>query len=165
MTDINERAEEQWKEMTTGAERVESIVKQTYDPASADEIAERAFVSEPTARKYLTQLVDRDIAETIHSGRTTRYKRNERTLLNTRIKEVQREHTHEELIDGIQRLKEKLQEYRETYDVESPEELAIRLDSNEEGWGDISRWRSTQKDLAIAQAALSYDKAYRLVEA
>jgi DNA-binding transcriptional ArsR family regulator len=165
MTDINERAKEQWKEMTTGADRVESIVEQTYDPASADEIAEQALVSEPTARKYLTQFVDHDVAIAIQDGRTTRYKRNERTLLDTRIREVQREHTREELIAGMRRLKEELQGYRETYETDSPEELARRLGPDEEGWRDISRWRSTQKDLAIAQAALSYDEAYRLVEA
>jgi len=44
--------------------------------------------------------------------------------------------------------------------VVSPEELAQQLDGDEaEGWDDLTAWRTTRQNLAVAQAALAYDEA------
>jgi hypothetical protein len=68
-------------------------------------------------------------------------------------------------MSGIQEMKETVHEFRETYDVDSPEELAIALDAGDDGWADIGRWQSTRQNLALAKAALQVDEAHRLVEA
>jgi hypothetical protein len=62
-------------------------------------------------------------------------------------------------------MKAELQEYRDTYGVEGPEELAIELEADADGWGDVGRWRAARRNLAIAQAALQVDEAHRLAEA
>lgn len=62
-------------------------------------------------------------------------------------------------------MKAELQEFRDTFDVEGPEELAIKLDAEDDGWADVERWRSTRRNLAIAQAALQVGEAHRVAEA
>jgi len=61
--DINEHVKEEWKTETTPFERVYEIIEQTHDGQSAAEIAERALVSEPTARQYCKTFVNTGFAE------------------------------------------------------------------------------------------------------
>jgi Arc/MetJ family transcription regulator len=53
--DLNERVKADWKDDTTLFERVYEIIEQTHERKSAAEIAERALVSEPTARRFRTR--------------------------------------------------------------------------------------------------------------
>jgi len=55
-------------------------------------------------------------------------------------------------------MKAEIRRYEDSYDVVSPEELAQQLDGDEaEGWDDLTAWRTTRQNLAVAQAALAYD--------
>lgn len=165
MTDINERATETWVEETTSRERIRTVLDETTEYATAADIADRARTSEPTTRKYLDELVADGIGVTTQDGRTTRYKRNDGQQIDERIAQLRETTSREELIDGIRELKAQVQDYRDTYAVESPEELALELDADDDGWGDVGRWRATRRNLAIAQAALQVDEAHRLAEA
>jgi predicted ArsR family transcriptional regulator len=165
MTDINEQAKEAWAEKTTSRERIRTVLEETTEYATAAEIADRALTSEPTTRKYLDDLVEDGIGVTTQDGRTTLYKRNDGRQIDERIDELRETTSREDLIDGIRKMKAQLQDYRETYGVEGPEELAIELDAGDDGWGDVGRWRATRRNLAIAQAALQVDEAHRLAEA
>jgi predicted ArsR family transcriptional regulator len=165
MTDINERAREMWREETTSRERIRSVLKETAEYATAAEIADRALTSEPTTRKYLDELVEDSIGITTQDGRTTLYKRNDGHQIDQRIDELRETTSRNELIDGIRDMKAQLQKYRDTYEVEGPEELTIELDDDADGWADVGRWRATRRNLAIAQAALQVDEAHRLAEA
>lgn len=163
--DVNEAATEQWLETTDGFERVQSVLRQTREPTRVAEIAERAHVSETTARKHLTRLADLGAATTRQDGRTTLYERNEEYHLIRRVQELQREHTRGELFDGIREMKADIREYRERYGVEDPEELALDLNGEEtEAWDTISEWEGTRRNLALAQTALSYKRTRELVE-
>ncbi|WP_129116261.1 winged helix-turn-helix domain-containing protein [Halegenticoccus tardaugens] len=165
MVDINERAKEVWIEKTTSRERIRTVLEETTEYATAAEIADRALTSEPTTRKYLKELVADGVGVTTQDGRTTRYKRNDGRQIDERIDELRATISREELIDGIREMKSQLQEYRNIYEVEGPEELAIELDAGADGWADVGRWRATRQNLAIAQAALQVDEAHRLAEA
>lgn len=165
MTDINERATEAWIEETTSRERIRTVLEETTEYATAAEIADRARTSEPTTRKYLEELVADGIGVTTQDGRTTLYKRNDGRQIDERIAELRDTTSRDELIDGIREMKGQLQDYRDTYEVEGPEELALELDAGDDGWADVGRWRATRRNLAIAQAALQVDEAHRLAEA
>lgn len=165
MNDINEQVTQTWKENTTSRERIKEVLEETTKYEKASEIAAKALVSEPTARKYLNELVDDGIGVATTDGRTTRYKRNDGRLIDERIKELRVNHSHQELVDGIREMKEKVQSYRERYDVDDPEELAIALEPGDKGWSDVGRWRATRTNLALAKAALQVDEAHRLAEA
>jgi DNA-binding transcriptional ArsR family regulator len=158
--DINEQVKEEWKADTTPFERVYEIVEQTHDGQSAAEIADRALVSEPTARRHCKTLVNTGFAETEQDGQTTLYKRDSDRILMSRIRELRNEADRAELIEGIKEMKAEIQRYEERWDVVSPEEFAQKLDADEtEGWADLTAWRTTRQNLAVAQAALAYDEA------
>jgi predicted ArsR family transcriptional regulator len=158
--DINEHAREEWKTETTPFERVYEIIEQTHEGQSAAEIAERALVSEPTARRHCKSLVETGFAETEHAGQTTLYKRDGDRVLMTRIRELRDETGRGELLEGIERMKTEIRRYENEYDVLSPEELARELDPDDtQGWEDVTAWKTTRQNLAIAQAALAYDEA------
>ena len=158
--DVNEHVKAEWKADTTPFERVYEIVEQTHEGQSAAEIAERALVSEPTARRHCKSLVNTRFAETERDGRTTLYRRNSDRILMSRIRELREEVDRTELLDGIKRMKSEIREYENRYDVVSPEELAQKLDADEtNGWDNLTAWKTTRQNLAVTQAALAYDEA------
>jgi len=158
--DINEHVRAEWKADTTPFERVYEIIERTREGQSAAEIAERALVSEPTARRHCKALVNTGFAETDTDGRATLYSRDGDRALVSRIQELRAEADRDELLAGIERMKSELRAYGDRYDVVSPEELARELDADEaEGWDDLSAWRTARRNLAVAQAALAYDEA------
>ena len=165
MNDVNERVRQEWKASTTARGRIKEVLEETTEYATAAEIATRALTSEPTTRKYLAELVDEGVGVSRQEGRAAEYKRNEGRLVDRRIAELRSEHTRDELVDGIREMKGTIRDFRERYDVESPEELATALDPEEDGWADVGRWQATRRNLAFAQAALHVDEAHRLVEA
>lgn len=165
MTDINEQVRREWEAETTSRERVKEVLAETTDYVAAGEIADRALVSEPTARKYLEELVEEGIGVSKRDGRATLYRRNEGRIIDERIEELRTTHSQQELVDGIREMKETIREYREEYGVESPEDLAIELDPGDDGWDDVGRWRATRRNLALAKAALRVDEAHRVAEA
>jgi predicted ArsR family transcriptional regulator len=158
--DVNEHVKAEWKAETTPFERVYEIVEQTHEGQSAAEIAERALMSEPTARRHCNALVNTGFAETEADGQATLYKRNIDRVLMSRIRELREEADRDTLLDGIKQMKAEIRRYEDRYDVVSPEELAQQLSADEtEGWDDLSTWRTTRENLSIAQAALAYDDA------
>jgi DNA-binding transcriptional regulator YhcF (GntR family) len=165
MTDINERVVDEWMSSTTARERVKEILEETTTYSKVSTIADRARVSEPTTRKYLNELVEEGIGTTEQDGRTTLYKRNQGRLVDRRIEELRTTCSHQELVEAIQEMKESIAEFREIYDVESPEDLVIELEPGDEGWSDVGQWQSTRRNLAIAKAAIQVDEAHRLAQA
>lgn len=164
--DVNEAATERWIETTDGFERVRSVLRQTREPTPVKGIATRAHVSETTARKHLNRLADLGAAATTREGRTTLYERDEEHHIIQRVQDLQREHTRQELLDGIREMKSTIREYRNTYDVDSPEELALDLETDEsDPWNAVSEWEGTRRNLALAETALSYKQTRELIEA
>ena len=156
--DVNEAVSEAWIAETTPFDRVKEVLLATTSYRYAGAIAERARVSEPSARKHLRTLADSGLAETDDTGQGTRYKRSRQTVAMSRIRELHAELTREELIEGIRDLKAKVKDYQETYDATDPDDLALELEADDDGWAAISRWRGLEENLKVAQAALSlYD--------
>ena len=157
--DVNEAVLEEWTDETTPFDRVKEVLLSTTSPQYAGEIADRARVSEPSARKHLQTLAEAGLAERDDIGRGTRYKRSRETVAMGRIRELHAELTKAELVEGIRDLKSQLESFREEYDATDPDDLALELEADDgEGWNAISRWRALEENLKIAQAALSlYD--------
>lgn len=165
MSDVNEQVVEEWKASTTARERVKEVLTETTRFAKASAIADRARVSEPTTRKYLNELVEEGVGVSEQDGQATVYKRNQGRVVDNRIEELRTTCSHQELVEGIHEMKQSIQEFRETYDVESPEDLVIDLEPGDEGWTDVGQWQSTRRNLAIAKAAIQVDEAHRLAKA
>lgn len=156
--DVNEAAIEEWKEDTTTFERVRNVIDVTTELQAVSAIAERAHVSEPTARKHLSALTETGRVKAVRTDSGVQYMRAPQMLAMQRISAIHREHTKSEIRDAIQDLKEELNGFREEYDVVDVDELALRLDPGDDGWKDVTRWQQVEQNLDIAQAALSlYD--------
>ena len=158
--DVNSRVRTEWREATTPFERIYEVLETTHDGQSAAEIADRALVSEPTARRHLESLVSTGFGATEQDGRTTLYRRDEDHVLQTRIRELRERADRDEILAGIRRMKERLGAFEDEYDATTPEELARNLPNGaDEEWEDVTEWRTTRTNLAVAQATLAYDEA------
>lgn len=163
--DVNDRAREAWTDRTDSFDRVRSVLETTRDPAAASEVAEAAAVTEKTARKHLERLVDLGVATAIQDGRTTRYRRDPEAWVTRRVRELRSEHDRAELVDAIAEMREEVQSYREAHDIGSPDALAATLDPADDAWAELATWRTTERNLVLAQAALSVARATDRVEA
>jgi hypothetical protein len=156
--DVNEAAIEQWKADTTTFDRVRHVSDVTTEPQAVSTIAERAHVSEPTARKYLSMLAETGRVKAINTESETRYMRAPQMLAMKRIAAIHREHTKTEIRNTIRDLKTELNNFQKQYDVATVDELTLELEPGDDGWRDITRWQQIEENLEIAQAALSlYD--------
>lgn len=163
--DVNEIAEREWKAATTAFERVESVLDRTTEWQSASDIAERARVSEPTARKHLSALAESGRASTNETGTGTQFRRNPDRRRLERVQQLADEHSRAALERSIREMKTRIREFEDEYGAASPEELVDRLEpDDEDGWNNLSRWKTTRRNLAFAKTALSF-KETRVVDA
>lgn len=156
--DVNEAVIEAWKNETTAFDRITTVVDTTTEPAFAREIAERAAVAEPTARRHLKSLaeVGRVTAEPADGG--TKYRRSPNTLAMKRIGGIHARYSKRELQEAIADLREKLATLRDEHGVTDADDLATELAVGDDGWSDVSRMRDLEENLDIAKAALNlYD--------
>lgn len=156
--DVNEAVIAEWKADTSTFDRVSQIVSVTTEPQTASQIADRARVSPPTARKHLSSLVDVGRVKALSTDSGTTYMRSPQTLAMRRISAIHGEHTKDEIVDTIEDLKEQIADLRDEFEVDDVDELALSLEPGEEGWQRVARWRQIEENLDIAQAALAlYD--------
>jgi len=156
--DVNEAVTEEWKQDTTGFDRITTVIDATAEPAFAREIAERAAVAEPTARRHLKSLADVGRVTAVSADGGTKYKRSPSTLAMRRISGLHATYSKAELQDAIEDLREKLARLRDTHGVSDADDLATELDLGDDDWTDVSRWRELEENLDIAKAALNlYD--------
>ena len=157
--DVNEAVIEEWKAETTPFERVRQVLHSTTEPQYANQLADRARVSEPTARKHLEILAEAGIAETATTGRGTQYKRSRRTVAMRRIGDLHTQLSREELVDGIRDLRQRIRSYQDEHDATDSDDLAIQFASADEAeWAVVAEWRALERNLDVAQAALAlYD--------
>lgn len=156
--DVNEAAIQEWKENTTAFDRITSVIDTTSEPAFASEIAERAAVAEPTARRHLKSLAEVGRVSAVSAEGGTKYKRSPSTLAMRRIAGLHSHYSKEELQDAILELREKLAALREEHGVSDADDLATELELGDDSWTDVSRMRDLEENLDIAKAALNlYD--------
>lgn len=171
--DVNAAVGDEWREQTTPYERVREVVSHTYEPASAEAVADDALTSPKTARKHLETLAS-DGFVTTTTGETggTRYRRSPDSLVVEQASDLLSEVSVEELEQRASEMRHKLREFQDRYDARSPDELSVDL-SNETLDGSAERadpdpstlteWRTTRRNLALANAALSIANARRFV--
>lgn len=172
--DINEEVEEEWKAETTPYERVREVVNRIYKAQSADEISEKARTTPKTARKHLEKLADEGvvITETGKNGATI-YRRSPESLVVEQAAEILDHVSTDELAERVAKMNGRITEFQAEYGVESPEELVVdqanqTLSEDVSESGDIDaemlqEWKTTRRNLAFANAALSIANAERYV--
>lgn len=156
--DVNKAVIAEWKEQTTAFDRITSVIDATAEPAFAREIADRAAVAEPTARRHLKSLAEVGRVAAIPADGGTKYKRSPSTLAMRRISGLHSTYSKAELQEAIADLREKLTALRDKHGVSDADDLATELELGDDDWTDVSRWRALEENLDIAKAALNlYD--------
>lgn len=174
--DINQAVREEWVAGTTPYERVREVVSRTYAPTDADTLADRAHTSPKTARKHLNTLADDGFVTTeTGANGATLYRRSAESLVVEQAADILSEVSTEKLRDRIAEMRDQIGEFQQEYGVESPEELAVdqtnALLSESTQTGEepddetIREWKTTRRNLAFANAALSIANAEKFVEA
>lgn len=173
--DINQAVREDWVAGTTPYERVREVVSRTYAPTDADTLAGRAHTSPKTARKHLNTLADDGFVTTeTGTNGATLYRRSAESLVVEQAADILSEVSTEELRDRIAEMRDQIGEFQQEYGVESPEELAVDqtnalLDEStrtgeEPDEETIREWKTTRRNLAFANAALSIANAEKFVD-
>lgn len=171
--DINAAVIEEWTAETTPYTRIREVVSHEYTPRSAAEIADRAHVSEKTARKHLTTLAEEGFVST-HAGDhgATLYARSAESLVVEQATDILSELSVSELRERVSELRSTIRSFQEQYDVESPEELAVsaadetlttRTVDHDQVDADLTEWKTVRRNLAFANAALSISTAQQFI--
>ena len=173
--EVNQTVRDEWTGETTSYERIREVISRTYTPTDADTLADEACTSPKTARKHLNTLADDGfVATETGANGATLYRRSAESLVVEQAGDILSQVSTEDLRERIAEMREQLTDFQREYGVESPEELAIDrtnelLDESEDGDREpdeetIREWKTTRRNLAFANAALSIANARRFVE-
>ncbi|WP_336001813.1 DUF7342 family protein [Halorientalis halophila] len=105
-------------------QRVYGAVLHAREPMAAAEIAERADCSEESARTHLSFYADLGIVVR-HEGRPVRYERNDDYFEWRRVNELARNRTVDELQARVSELTDRIEDYREEFDADSPADVDV----------------------------------------
>jgi len=173
--EVNQAVSDEWRAETTPYERIREVISRTYTPTGAETLADEACTSPKTARKHLNALADNGfvITETGANGATL-YRRSAESLVVEQAGDILSQVSTERLRERIAEMREQLTEFQREYGVESPEELVIDrtnelLDEGKQAREEpddetIREWKTTRRNLAFANAALSIANAEKFVE-
>jgi len=172
--DVNEAVEDEWESETTPYERIRHVIAHAYSPVPADAVADDALTTPKTARKHLNTLAEEGFVETSpgeHGG--TLYRRSPESLVVEQAADILEHVTTDELVTRVTEMRERLNEYRTEYGVDSPEELAVERTNQtlaksgsagqEIDPETIRDWKTLRRNLAFANAALSIGTAEQFV--
>lgn len=154
--DLDEAVTEEWKANATAFQRIHAVLRNTYEPHTTGEIADKAATTKPTVRKHIEPLLDAGMVESRTTGNMTRYVWSSTQRRLNRVAELADNHAPAEIDAKLRRAKTRLADIERKYAVDSPTELAEELapDDNE-GWDDLSKWRTLEDDRKRLEAALS----------
>lgn len=160
MPDINERVRSEWIDETDGFDRVRDVMRNATEPLTASEAADKAEVSENTARKYLNRLADMNHLTTDKRGKTKTYYRDESIERMERVREISQKYTEEEIQERIREMTDEIHEYRKKHGCEEPEGIVVGMgeDADTEVWNVVADWKTTRANLAVAKAALAFKR-------
>lgn len=115
--------EEAWKAHTTPFDRVRSVVQTVSEPRSTEYIAEEAAVSVEVAADHLDSLVECSVVLEHDEGDQPVYSPDPLYTRFQTIRYLLNSHTREELIEIREELQAQIDEWRDEYDVDSPDAL------------------------------------------
>lgn len=160
--DLSEFVTDEWKASTTARERVRDVVCRTTEPTSASEVAELASVSDPTARDKLDSLVEENLVTADSGENGTVYQRDPDWYRVQRVRSLA-EQPQKTIEAVLRRVDEEVEEYEETYGVDSPEDLLLDGDDlDDEAWRDVSEWRTALVDRQYVKTALQFQRIRRV---
>lgn len=157
---------EEWKDETAGVDRVITVALSVKQPRTVDWISDQAEVSPSTARDHLERLVELHVLSAVEQRGAKTYFPDSAYQRFREVSQLVEEHTRDEIERITIGAKEDIEEIKEKYDVESPEELrklateeATTSTDAREYFKKASEWDTHLHMLSIAKDALErYDE-------
>lgn len=135
-------------------------------PRTAVDIADDAAVAENTARDHLDRLVEMNVLLRGERGGATTYELDPIYARAGSIRELLDEHDHDALVQLKAELQERVTEWREQYEVDSPQGLRERAADAEDAATtrrirtDANDWEVVAHRLGIVEEAIRNYTAY-----
>lgn len=152
---------ESWTETMSARERIRSVAETLRDPRSINWISDQADVAWSTTNDEVQDLVDQGRLRRVENGETTLYQPDYTRLLFTEIRTLIRENTREELRRELTAISEEIENWQETYDVETWEDLEQSLAEPDLTSADlherrdvVAHWRENEEDRRLIKHAL-----------
>lgn len=150
-----------WTETMSARERIRSVAETLREPRSINWISEHADASWSTTNEELQDLVDQGQLRRVEAGGTTLYQPDYARLLFDEIRLLIEENTREELRTELAVVTEEIEEWQETYDVETWEDLEQSLANGDLSSGALRErrdvigfWRENEEDRQLIKHAL-----------
>ncbi|WP_247729955.1 winged helix-turn-helix domain-containing protein [Halovivax limisalsi] len=145
--------------------RLRDVAMTVRGPKNAREISEAADLSPNTARKYLDQLVEAGVLETIDAGRETRYAPDRKRQYLDQLRELIETYAKDDLANELDAIRGDVDDFRRTYDVETPDELRASVGADgvdapdrEQRIRDAEDWAYFEQRATMLQEAITlYD--------
>jgi len=142
-------------------DRIRAVAETLREPRSVNWISEQADAAWSTTNEELQDLVDQGQLRRVEAGETTRYQPDYTRLLFEEIRTLIAENTREELQSELAAITEEIEEWQETYEIETWEELEQSLadgdltsDELRERCDVITFWRENEEDRRLIKHAL-----------
>jgi Fe2+ or Zn2+ uptake regulation protein len=141
-------------------ERMLDVIMQLREPTKVSTIATRADCDTETARDYLQWFAEMGMVREL-SGRPVRYERNNSYLKWRRIEQIRQRHSETEIVARLKETLDATTEYRERFEVDSPDDVSLVEESYEGSvediWEAVSNWKTLEERAALLDAARRED--------
>ncbi|RLM42049.1 hypothetical protein DVK00_18550 [Haloarcula sp. Atlit-47R] len=141
-------------------ERMLDVIMQLREPTKVSTIATRADCDTETARDYLQWFAEMGMVREL-SGRPVRYERNNSYLKWRRIEQIRQRYSETEIVARLTETLDAATEYRERFEVDSPDDVSLVEESYEESiediWEAVSNWKTLEERAALLDAARRED--------
>lgn len=160
----SERSDRSTDPSMTRGERVRAAARTLREPRTASWVAEETEVSVKTAQKYLNQLVKDNVLLRVEQDEQTLYALDQLMASYREVAILQRDHSRKELTSALESMRDRITDWKATYEVEQPGELRASLAALDDEQEVESRreaaneWEQLETRLPLVQAALrEYD--------
>ncbi len=128
-------------------------------PATADEVADRADHGVDAAREYLDWFKRMGIVRQVTETPAT-YERNREYLRWRQVQQLRTDFTSDELVGFLESATERDREFADEFGVESPDSVSIATVAENTGrsiesvWQDVADWKTTRRRIELLERAL-----------
>jgi hypothetical protein len=161
MTDPSGEGVQSWSETMSARERVRAVADTLSEPRSTNWISEQADAAWSTTDAELQAMVEQGDLRRIDAGDATLYQPDYTQALFDEIRALIDENAREQLRDELAAIASEIEEWRDTYDVETWEELEGTLADGDLSSAEISEirdvvslWRENEADRRLIKHAL-----------
>jgi hypothetical protein len=143
-------------------ERVRAVAKSVREPRSTNWISEQADTAWSTTNEELQEMVEQGDLQQIEHADSTLYQPDHTQLLFEEIRTLIDENSREQLRDELAAIASEIEDWQDTYDVETWEELEQTLGDSGLSSGEIRErrevigfWRENEQDRQLIKHALA----------